>query len=180
MRYSLKLLAATVFLVSSPVEAVVTNNSSVTNNPSVANPSVTKSVVREEVKIAQVEEKKQRRDEALRLNELGEQLFRRGVYREALNNFEQALVIFREIEERQGEGLILNNIGVVYVNLGEYTKALDYYQQSLAINPSCGLQDSECEALWSRLKRQMKRCAVARSATAAEVYNYKSKKLLIL
>ena len=66
MRYSLKLLAATVFLVSSPVEAVVTNNSSVTNNPSVA-----KSVVSEEVKIAQVQGKKQRRDEALRLNKLG-------------------------------------------------------------------------------------------------------------
>ena len=47
-------------------------------------------------------------------------------------------------------------------------------------NPSCGLQDSECEALWSRLKRQMKRCAVARSTTAVEVYNYKFKKLLIL
>ena len=60
MRYSLKLLAATVFLVSSPVEAVVTDNSSVTNSSSVA-----KSVVSQEVKIAQVEGKKQLRDEVI-------------------------------------------------------------------------------------------------------------------
>ncbi|MGB6301495.1 MAG: tetratricopeptide repeat protein [Rivularia sp. (in: cyanobacteria)] len=129
MRYSLKLLAATVFLVSSPVEAVVTNNSSVTNNPSVA-----KSVVSQKVKIAQVEGKKQRRDEALRLYKLGEQQLNRGEYREALNNFQQALVIFREIGERKSEGVILNNIGEVYRSLGEYPKALDYYQQSLAID----------------------------------------------
>ena len=60
MRYSIKLLAATVFLVSSPVEAVVTDNSSVTNSSSVA-----KSVVSQEVKIAQVEGKKQLRDEVI-------------------------------------------------------------------------------------------------------------------
>ncbi len=99
MRYSLNLLAATVFLVSSPVEAVFTDNSSVTNNPSVG-----KSVVSQEAKIAQVEEKKQRKDEALRLYKLGMQQLRTGEYREALINFEQALVISREIRERILEG----------------------------------------------------------------------------
>ena len=107
----------------------MTNNSSVTNNPSVA-----KSVVSKEVKIAQVEGKEQRKDEALRLNELGLQQLNTGEYREALNNFEQALVIVKEIGERKSEGVILNNIGEVYRSLGEYPKALDYYQQSLAID----------------------------------------------
>ena len=60
--------------------------------------------------IAQVEGKKQRRDEALRLNELGFQQFNKGEYREALNNFEQALVIFREIGDDENEGTTLNNI----------------------------------------------------------------------
>ncbi|MEO1373153.1 MAG: tetratricopeptide repeat protein [Cyanobacteria bacterium J06635_10] len=128
MRYSLKLLAATVFLVSSPVEALVTDNSSVINS----------SVVVVEEKIAQVEGKKQRKDEALRLNELGFQQLNKGEYREALNNFEQALVIVREIGERKGEGAILNNIGRVYESLGEYTRALDYYQQALAIHKQIG------------------------------------------
>jgi len=90
MRYSLKLLAATVLLISSPVEAIVTDNSSVANSSSVA-----KSVVNEQVKIAQVEGKKQRRNEALRLYKLGMQQLNRGEYREALKNFEQALVIVR-------------------------------------------------------------------------------------
>ncbi|MGB3651658.1 MAG: tetratricopeptide repeat protein [Rivularia sp. (in: cyanobacteria)] len=143
MRHSLKLLAATVFLVSSPVEAVVTNNLSVTNNRSVTNPSVTKSVVNEFVKIAQVQEKKQRRDEALRLNKLGLQQLSRGEYQEALNNFEQALVIFREIGDDENQGTTFNNIGEVYRNLGEYAKALDYYQQSLAIDKKIGNKEGE-------------------------------------
>ena len=132
MRYSLNLLAATVFLVSSPVEAVVTDNL-----------STAKSVVNEEVKIAQVEGKKQRRDEALRLNKLGTQQLRRGEYREALNNFEQALVIFIEIGERKSEGAVINNIGGVYRNLGEYPKALNYYQRSLAIDKEVGDKQGE-------------------------------------
>src|SRR4028119_514028 len=47
-----------------------------------------------------------------RLNQKGFQLFNRGQFREALEKFQEALVIFREIGERQGEGVILNNIGV--------------------------------------------------------------------
>ncbi|MEB3218002.1 MAG: tetratricopeptide repeat protein, partial [Nostocales cyanobacterium 94392] len=124
MRYSLGLLAfAGVFLVTFPVEAVVANGLSVAS---------------EEVKIALGEGKKQRNNEALRLNKLGLQQLNRGEYREALNNFEQALVIVREIGERQGEATTLNNIGNVYLSLGEYPKALDYYQQSLAISKQVG------------------------------------------
>ena len=90
------------------------------------------------MKIAQVEGKKQRRDEALRLSRLGMQHFNKSEYREALNNFEQALIIVREIKETTGEALILNMIGLVYDNLGEYPKALDYYQQSLTIKKQIG------------------------------------------
>ena len=131
MRYNLKLLASlSIFLVSSPVEAVVTDNSSVTNNPSVA-----KSVVSEFVKIAHIEGKKQRRDEALRLSKLGMLQLNKGNWREALSYFEQALVIFQKNDDKAA---ILNNIGAVYLKLGEYHKALDYYQQSLAIKKQIG------------------------------------------
>jgi tetratricopeptide (TPR) repeat protein len=44
-----------------------------------------------------------------RLNQKGFQLLNRGQFREALEKFQEALVIFREIGERQGEGVILNN-----------------------------------------------------------------------
>ena len=112
MRYSLGLLAvASVFLCTYPVEAVVTNQLA---------------VVREEVKIAQGEGREQRRYEALWLNQLALQQLDQGYWKEALKNFEQALVITKEIGERKGEGAILNNIGLIYKNLGEYTKALKY------------------------------------------------------
>ncbi len=140
MRYSLKLLTAplvnavaTVFLITLPIEAVVTDK-----------PSVAKlSVASQEVKIAQVQGKEQRRDEALRLTTLGLQQLNRGEYREALNNFEQALIIFREIKQRKEESDTLNYIGLVYRNLGEYPKALDYYQQALAIYKQVGNKPGE-------------------------------------
>ena len=111
MGYSLNLLTvASVFLVSLPVEAVVMDGLS---------------VVSEEVMIAQGEGREERNDEALRLTELGLQQLNPGEYRKALNNFEQALAIVREIGERLGEGTILNNIGNVYNSLGEYAKALN-------------------------------------------------------
>ena len=102
MRYSLGfLVSASVFLFTFPVEAVVKDGLSVAS---------------EEVKIAQGKGEEQRTDEALRLNKLGMQQLRRGQYREALNNLEQALVIVREIGERKSEGTILNNIGNVYTS----------------------------------------------------------------
>ena len=129
MGYSLNLLTvASVFLVSLPVEAVVMDGLSVAS---------------EEVKIAQGEGKKQREDEALRLNELGLQQLNKGELKEALNNFEQALVIFIEIGERKSEGAVINNIGGVYRNLGEYPKALNYYQRSLAIDKEVGDKQGE-------------------------------------
>jgi CHAT domain-containing protein/Tfp pilus assembly protein PilF len=124
MRYSLGLLAfAGVFLVTFPVEAVVKDGLSVAS---------------EEVKIAQGEGREQRNDEALRLTKLGTQQLNRGEYRKALNNFEQALVIVREIGEPLGESTILNYIGKTYLSLAEYDKALDYYQQALVIFKQIG------------------------------------------
>ena len=150
MRYNLKLLAAlSVFLVSSPVEAVVTNNSSVTNNPSVAKPSVAS----EFVKIAQGEVRRQRRDEALRLNqplqlaqsaELQEaerlnqqvvQLYRQGKYNEAIPLAEKALAIREKVlgQEHPDVALSLNNLAMLYESQGNYTKAEPLLVRSLAI-----------------------------------------------
>jgi len=61
-----------------------------------------------------------RRAEAIKLNNEGQQLRQRGEFRAALIKYEQALIIVREIGERQGEGVILNNIGFIYDSLGQY------------------------------------------------------------
>ena len=97
-------------------------------------------VVTDEVKIAQGQGSKQRRDEALRLSKLGMLQLNKGNWREALSYFEQALVIFQKNDDKAA---ILNNIGAVYLKLGEYHKALDYYQQSLAIKKQVGDKASE-------------------------------------
>ncbi|MBD2043965.1 CHAT domain-containing protein [Microcoleus sp. FACHB-672] len=88
--------------------------------------------------LAQAQTREQRRDEALRLNQVGLQQLNQGQFREALETFQRVLVIVREIGERQGEGATLNNIGEVHRNLGQYPKALEYYQQALAIAKEIG------------------------------------------
>ena len=57
-----------------------------------------------------------------------------GQYPQALEQFQQALIITREIGDRSGEGTALNNIGAVYGSLGQYSQALEQYQQALVSN----------------------------------------------
>ena len=88
--------------------------------------------------IAQAQTSQDRKAEVMRLYEEGLQLLDRSQFREALEKFQKALVIVREIGDRQGEGDTLNNIGRVYRNLGQYPKALEFYQQALAIRQEIG------------------------------------------
>jgi len=55
-------------------------------------------------------------------------------YQTALDYFQQALTIHREIHYRRGEGGDLGNIGLVYEMLGQYQTALDYHRQALTIH----------------------------------------------
>jgi CHAT domain-containing protein/tetratricopeptide (TPR) repeat protein len=51
----------------------------------------------------------------------------------ALQYFQKALIIYREIKDRKGEGQALGNLGLAYLFLKDYTKAAEYFQQDLAI-----------------------------------------------
>jgi tetratricopeptide (TPR) repeat protein len=55
-------------------------------------------------------------------------------FREALQSWEKALQIYREIGDRQDEAASLGNLGNAYYSLGQYQKAIEFTQQSLAIN----------------------------------------------
>ncbi len=92
---------------------------------------------------AQAQTNQEKKNEALRLGRVGFQQSNTGQVREALQTFEQALVIVRAIGERQGEGAVLNNIGLVYDNLGQYPQALKYYEQSLVIGKEVGDKSGE-------------------------------------
>ena len=71
--------------------------------------------------------------EANRLLEQGVQQSGLSQFRQALQSYEQALVIYRDLKDRLGEALTLNNIGLVNSSQGDYRAALGYYEQALAI-----------------------------------------------
>lgn len=84
-----------------------------------------------------------RRRESLFLNELGGVWDALGDKGKALEFYQQALPIRREVGDRGGEGTTLNNIGLVWDALGEKRKALDYYERALPITREVGYRGGE-------------------------------------
>jgi tetratricopeptide (TPR) repeat protein len=74
-----------------------------------------------------------RKAEADRLLKQGYEQYQISQFTAALQSWEQALKIYREIKDRQGEGNALGSLGIAYDSLGNYQKAIEFYQQSLAI-----------------------------------------------
>ena len=73
------------------------------------------------------------RELACILGELGTVYFLLGEPLKAIEHYEQALKISREIGDRGGEGAHLGNRGEAKADLGKPRKAIDYYQQALGI-----------------------------------------------
>ncbi|WP_322734196.1 tetratricopeptide repeat protein [Nostoc sp. ChiQUE01b] len=71
--------------------------------------------------------------EADRLNDLGLEQLDKSQFEAALQSFQQALAIYREIQDRKNELAAQGNLAIVYDNLGNYNKAIEYLQQVLAI-----------------------------------------------
>ena len=61
------------------------------------------------------------------LNQTGMSFYQQAQYVDALEQLQQAIICYQEIDDRTGEGTSLNNIGAVYDSLGQYGQALDYY-----------------------------------------------------
>ncbi|MGB3494219.1 MAG: tetratricopeptide repeat protein [Elainellaceae cyanobacterium] len=80
------------------------------------------------------------------LNQEGLRQLNAGQYAIALERFEQALAISRDLSDspaerlrqREDEATQLNNIGTVYRELGQYEQALEFYRQALAIQTEIG------------------------------------------
>jgi tetratricopeptide (TPR) repeat protein len=68
---------------------------------------------------------------------------------EALDYYQQALVIYREVGDRGGEGVTLNNLGLLSDSLGKKQEALDYYQQALSIRREVGDRGGEGVTLFN-------------------------------
>ncbi len=65
----------------------------------------------------------------------------------AIEYFQQALVISREIDDRQGEESDLGNLGNAYAGLGQVGKATEYYEQALVISREIGDRRGEAICL---------------------------------
>ncbi len=64
-------------------------------------------------------------------------------YTKAIEYYEQALAIAREVGNRSSEGIALNNVGLAMANLSQYTKAIEYYEQALVIAREVGNRSVE-------------------------------------
>ena len=69
-----------------------------------------------------------------------------GQVERAIDYYEQALAIAKEIGDRRGEGAWLGNLGLAYSDLGQVERAIDYYEQALAIAKEIG--DRRNEGAW--------------------------------
>jgi len=88
-----------------------------------------------------------RKAEADRLLEQGIQQHKISQFREALQSWEQALTIYREIRNRQGEAKSLGNLGLAYKSLGNYKQAIEFHEQSLEISREIGDRQWEAGSL---------------------------------
>lgn len=59
---------------------------------------------------------------------------------EALEHYNEALDIYKEIGDDEGIAKCLNNIGTTYGDLGKPDEALEYYNEALAISRKIGYQ----------------------------------------
>ncbi|MBF2083070.1 CHAT domain-containing protein [Thermoleptolyngbya sp. C42_A2020_037] len=88
-----------------------------------------------------------RKAEADRLLQQGIQQAQSGQFRAALQSWEQALAIYREIDDRGGEGRALGNLGIAYLSLGDYRRAIEFYEQALEIAREIGDRGGEGRSL---------------------------------
>ena len=105
--------------------------------------------------LTQTASNSERKAEADRLFDQGNELFSVSQFREALQFWEAALEIYRETDIREAfpeesyqlEGITLGNLGAAYASLGQYQQAIDLYEQQLIIAREIGYRRGEGIAL---------------------------------
>jgi CHAT domain-containing protein len=88
-----------------------------------------------------------RKAEADRLLQQGIQQAQVSQFREAIQAWEQALALYREIQDLRGEVQILSNLGAAYYILGDYRRTIESMEQGLAIFRRLGDRVNEANAL---------------------------------
>ena len=102
-----------------------------------------------------------REAEGQRLYQEGKDLQRKGDHKGALDSFERALVIIKDVYGSDHPAVVatLTNIGGVWHSLGHYHKAIDYHQQALDLgmklygreHPNQAITLNNLALAWKRL-----------------------------
>ena len=116
-----------------------------------------------------------RAGEAVTLNNMAEVYYATGQPGRALELYEQALPLMREVGNRAGEAVTLNNMAGVYHATGQPRRALELYEQALLLTREVGDRAGEATTLnnmaevyhateqpgerWSCLSRPYRSCA---------------------
>jgi tetratricopeptide (TPR) repeat protein len=82
---------------------------------------------------AQIQNRKERREEATLLIKLGIEQYNNKQNQEAINTLQKALVIAQELEARSEMPIILEMLGNTYIQLGQANKGIDFLQQALIL-----------------------------------------------
>jgi CHAT domain-containing protein/tetratricopeptide (TPR) repeat protein len=85
--------------------------------------------------------------QAERLNSEAKDSIQRGDIQGAIDKFNQALTLYRQIGDQAGEGKMLYNLGLAYSSKGEHQQALDYFNQALPILRAAASQNTEVKLL---------------------------------
>ncbi len=80
------------------------------------------------------------------LGSLGVLYYQISSYKKAIQFYEKALAIDKEIGDRRNEGIELGNLGLAYSHLGQVEKAIQFYEKALAIAQEIG--DRGGEGAW--------------------------------
>ena len=95
---------------------------------------------------AQVQTNQDRKAEADRLNKQGLQQCQAGQCESAIQSYQQALNIYREIKDRQSEMNTLGNLGKTYESLGKYEEEIASHSKSLSFAKEIGDRRGEAES----------------------------------
>jgi tetratricopeptide (TPR) repeat protein len=85
--------------------------------------------------------------QALRLNELGAQLRRRGDHEQAAERYRVALEIVRDLGDEQAEALTLNNLALALAQGGAEAEAVEHLEHALAVLRELGDEEHEAQVI---------------------------------
>jgi CHAT domain-containing protein/Flp pilus assembly protein TadD len=85
--------------------------------------------------------------EVIQLSLQGIEQLQRSQFRAALESWQEAIGIYRQLGDRQGEASSLGNLGNAYHGLGQYEKAIELHQQSLVLFQKLGDRPGEASSL---------------------------------